>query len=391
MSNDLVTNHPAFILTLVVSGLAGCGGGGGGGTPPPAAPQPPGPLTVNTVRVFPALSFNQPLDMIEHNGRWYVAERAGRISSFLPAGTTSQVVLDISDRVVRNAPEKGLLGFVFHPDSDANGAMYVSYTGQSQSFLSYFAFDNATSTMDPGSEQILLAVAQPDDNHNGGYLLFEPGTSNLYWGQGDGGGAGDPGEHGQNTDSLLGSLLRVDLTTPNAIAIPIDNPFADGVDGRPEIFAYGLRNPWRFDQDPVSGNLYLGDVGQNSFEEINLIVAGGNYGWNCFEGTMQFSGSPNCPGAGEVEEPVSTLDRNDARSITGGKVYRGTAIPRLVGKFVFGDFITGNIWALEQTGSTFTRELIAQTSLNIASFAVDSSGEIYVVSYGDGAIYQIVP
>ncbi|NNF61518.1 MAG: glucose sorbosone dehydrogenase [Gammaproteobacteria bacterium] len=387
--------------TMVVAALfaTSCGGGSsGGGTPPPALPnQPPPPptqLTVNTTPVFAGQSFNQPLDLIEQDGRWYVAERGGIIYTFSGTGRGgTQVAMNISDRVVSNASENGLMAFEFHPEVGANGAMYVSYTGGNplEARLSYFAFNSGTATIDAASEQILLTVPQPNTNHNSSDLSFEPGTMNLYWGQGDGGGGGDPGGNGQNTASLSGTILRLDLTTPNAVAIPSGNPFAGGAGGRPEIFLYGVRNPWRFDQDTVSGNFYFGDVGQNSTEEINLGVAGGNYGWNCYEGSASFSGESGCPDRSGTETPIAELSRDSAQSITGGLVYRGSAIPDLVGKFVYGDFITGNIWALEQTQSGFANELIAETNLSIVSFARDSAGELYVISFVSGDIHKIVP
>ncbi len=375
--------------------LGSCGGGGGGGTTPPPTTTilQPDALSVNTTRVFASVSLDQALDMVEFGGRWYVAERPGRIVSFPTGGGASRVSLDITDRVVADDAENGLMAIEFHPEADANGAMYVSYTADVplDSRLSYFAFDPATGIIDPSSEQILLTVRQPDSNHNGGDLLFEPGTMNLYWGQGDGGGAGDPTNSGQNTNNLLGTILRIDLTTPNAVVIPADNPFADGVDGKPEIYAHGLRNPWRFDQDPVGGNFYAGDVGQDAVEEINLIEAGANYGWNCFEGSTSFSGNANCPDRSTTQLPIVSFTRGTAESITGGKAYRGSAIAGLAGRFVFADFITGNIWAVEETQTGFTTELIAQTDLNIVTFGADSAGELYVLSYFTGEIHKIVP
>ncbi len=300
------------------------------------------------------------------------------------------IVLDIQDRVSRAGREEGLLGLAFHPGYSSNGRLFVYYTAAAprRSVISEFTA-GPDGSADPSSERIILEVPQPYWNHNGGMLLFGP-DGYLYIGLGDGGSAGDPHGHGQDTNTLLGSILRIDVDRPQsgkAYGIPPDNRFARG-GGAPEVWAYGLRNPWRFSVDPVTGQMWAGDVGQNRFEEIDIIVPGGNYGWNLMEGATCFSPSSACDRTG-LQMPVAVYGRADGCSVTGGYVYRGQRLPSLYGAYVFGDFCSGKVWALRHNGTAVVEGpvLIADTGLSISSFGEDADRELYIVDH-NGGIYR---
>ena len=378
------TLYIAAILA-VSTVVAACDSNSGDG--PAIIVDPPDAYTVELA--FPDLTFSQPVGMTQNpaDGVFYVIEKAGRVRSFTESSTATELALDITGRVNSSGNETGLLGIAFHPDVAANGAVYLSYTtiGLLRLQLSYFPVDSASRTIDGNSETLIHIVNQPASNHNGGHITFEPGTNNLAWGIGDGGGAGDPGNHGQNPFTLLGTISRLDMTTPNAFAIPTDNPFADGTSGASEVFLYGLRNPWRFQFDRETGELWIGDVGQNTFEEIDIGVSGGNYGWRCYEGDAVFQNDISCPPVAELEFPVATYGRSSGTSVTGGFVYRGTELPGLVGTYLYGDFVSGRIWSLSAGGAS---ELLVESSLAIASFSEDADGEIYIVDFG-GQIYRL--
>ncbi|MES9993160.1 MAG: PQQ-dependent sugar dehydrogenase, partial [Candidatus Thiodiazotropha sp.] len=268
------------------------------------------------------------------NSEWYAVRQTGQVVRFDndPGVSATQVFIDISDRVDYGG-EKGLLGMAFHPDYASNGFVYLSYTASPgsglESRISRYSLDLDTQALDPDSEQILLTVSQPFSNHNGGHIAFGP-DGLLYIGLGDGGSGGDPQGHGQNTATLLGSMLRIDVGAGlGSYTIPADNPFVSA-GGAAEIYAYGLRNPWRWSFDRQTGELWLGDVGQNAYEEIDIIYSGGNYGWNLMEGSHCYPSSANCDATG-LTLPVAEYDHSQGISVTGGYVYRGSAMPQMQG------------------------------------------------------------
>jgi glucose/arabinose dehydrogenase len=362
-------------------------------------------------RVFPALNFTQPVAMLQAPSdatRWFVVEQAGvvRVFANTPQVATSSVFADITG-LVTDGGEMGLLGMAFHPDFPANPRVYLSYTNETGadrfSRISEFTLD-ANGNLDPGSEIVILRIRQPQTNHNGGQIAFGPDRL-LYIGIGDGGGAND--QHGsigngQLLTTLLGKMLRINVvaggyTIPSGVS---GNPFsgnttlcgqppAEGTGPAecPEIFAWGFRNPWRWSFDNT-GALWVGDVGQGAREEIDRVVVGGNYGWRCREGTLATGLLPCGPAQGLLP-PVAEYGRDEGRSVTGGYVYRGMAIPGLVGRYVFGDFITGALWHISvDTQPTRVMGAGFVTGLSIASFGEDAAGELYVVHYG-GQLYRV--
>jgi uncharacterized repeat protein (TIGR03806 family) len=328
------------------------------------------------------------------NSGWYAVQQTGQVIRFDndPAVSAVQTFIDISDRVDFGG-EKGLLGMAFHPGYGSNGFVYLSYTaspgGSLESRISRFSLDSLTQTLDPDSEQILLTVAQPFSNHNGGQIAFGPDAL-LYIGLGDGGSGGDPLGHGQNPQTLLGSMLRIDVGDGlGDYTIPADNPFASG-GGAPEVYAYGLRNPWRWSFDRQTGDLWLGDVGQNNYEEVDIITRGGNYGWNLMEGYHCYPATANCDSTGLVL-PLAEYDHTQGISVTGGYVYRGAEMPLLQGRYLYSDYGSGRIWGLEADGSGgYSVEELLDTDLNIVSFAQDQAGELYVLHLG-GTIHKLTP
>jgi glucose/arabinose dehydrogenase len=240
---------------------------------------------------------------------------------------------------------------------------------------------------DPASERILLLVNQPFTNHKAGQLAFGP-DGFLYFGLGDGGSGGDPFGNGQNLQTLLGKMMRIDVDSAQPYAIPPDNPFVSG-GGLPEIWAYGLRNPWRFSFDRTTGRLFCADVGQNLFEEVDILQSGGNFGWNIMEGMHCFNPSSGCNMGGLIL-PIAEYDHSQGDAVIGGYVYRGAAIPQLVGKYLLSDFGSGTIWTLtEGPPGTWTRSTLLSTGRNVSSFGQDQSGELYVVDYS-GSILKLV-
>ena len=342
-------------------------------------------------RVYPGLPFDRPVALVfpdDGTDRGFVVEQAGRII-LLNDDSEVSTFLDIRDRVNDRGEEEGLLGLAFDPDFPPNGFFYVYYTadGPRRSVISRFSANPGDVTADPSSETLVLEVEQPYANHNGGQIAFSP-DGFLYVGLGDGGSAGDPKRNGQNTGTLLGTILRLDVSTLDSIgsySIPPDNPFV-GIEGaRPEIWAYGLRNPWRFTFDSETGDLWAADVGQNELEEVDLVRAGLNYGWNIMEGDECYARS--CDERG-LELPIAVYGRDDGCSITGGYVYRGSRFPSLYGAYVYGDFCSGKIWALRYDGSRVTESIqIADTKIRISSFAEDTDGELYILDL-EGEIYR---
>jgi glucose/arabinose dehydrogenase len=356
--------------------------------------------SVALVAAFPALSFRRPLDLKAAPGQplyLYVVEQAGQVSVFENRSDVKSKsrILDIDSRVDDSSNEMGLLGLAFHPDFEQNGFLFLNYTAGNprRTVIARYSADPAdpTAPINPGSEHIVMEIPQPYGNHNGGGVAFGP-DGYLYIGMGDGGAGGDPQENGQNTGTLLGAMLRIDVDNTSGsrqYAIPPDNPFVGQSNARPEIWAYGLRNPWRFSFDESTGRLWAGDVGQNNVEEIDILEAGMNYGWNTMEASRCFDPKTDCDQSGLVL-PVAEHDRREASSITGGYVYRGSAVPDLVGLYVYADYVTGRIWALSDNGDgSFDGEQLFDTELAIASFGVDGNRELYVCAF-DGHIYKFV-
>lgn len=352
------------------------------------------PITQNSIEItnaFTNLNFSSPLDLQspqDGSNRIFVAEKGGIIRTFENNELVEETstFLNISSRTVTTS-ELGLLGFAFHPDYDTNGFLYVTYTpSENLSVISRFKVSETdVNKVDEESETILLEIQQPNTNHNGGQLAFGS-DGYLYIASGDGGGTGDPDGNAQNLESLLGKILRIDVNNEDAglkYAIPSDNPFVENESARGEIYAYGLRNPWRFSFDVQTNTIWTGDVGQDELEEIDIIEKGGNYGWNILEGTSCYKNT-DCDTAGLIA-PIFKYGRtNNDKSITGGYVYRGTAIPELNGYYIYGDFVSGRIWALNPEGNN---QLLLETGLGISSFGTDSDNELYVCSF-DGKIYR---
>ena len=390
-----------FLLQLL---LAACGGSGDSSAISGPAPPPPSPTPVIAVQpAFTQLSFSQPLWMAQAPGdgsNWYVAERGGVIRIFPndPNTPSSNVFLDIDARVDSSAGEGGLLGVAFHPDYPVVNEVYVSYTSNNGGLISnvsrFLTLDGGL-TLNAATEEILLQVAQPRSNHNGGNLAFGP-DGFLYAGFGDGGGSGDPDGFAQDKTNLHGSIVRIDVDGSAPFDVPGDNPFAGnancvqgfGSADCPEIFAWGLRNPWRFSFDRNAGTLWVADVGQGDWEEVNRVALGDNLGWNIREGAHCFPPGSSC--SDNFIDPVTEYDHSLGQSITGGYVYRGSAVSALAGWYVFGDFVSGRLFAVAANAAMGTSpDELLDTSLSIASFAEDIDGELYIVDFG-GTLHQLV-
>jgi glucose/arabinose dehydrogenase len=290
--------------------------------------------------------------------------------------------------------EEGLLGLAFAPDYRENGYFYVYYSAADprRSVVSRFSLDQENiNVADSQSEVIIMEIAQPFSNHNGGQLAFGP-DGYLYIGLGDGGSEGDPQGNGQNLGTLLGKILRINvsgLSAPGDYEIPADNPFLNTKGAPPEIWAFGLRNPWRFSFDSATGLLWAGDVGQNLWEEIDIVAKGANYGWNIMEGFHCYSPATGCNQSG-LTLPLVEYDHSQGCAVIGGYVYRGDQIPSLQGYYIYGDYCSGNIWALAYHDNAVTKNiLLAESGLSITSFGEDLAGNLYILSR-DGGIYTLV-
>jgi glucose/arabinose dehydrogenase len=339
--------------------------------------------------------FDQPL-LLTHagdgSGTTYVVEKGGRIWDVDAAGgRAEQPVLDLSEAVATSS-EQGLLGLAFHPSFADNGRLFVDYTRASDGATVVSEFSAAGGIVDPGTERVLLVIEQPFGNHNGGNIAFDAGGM-LLIGTGDGGGGGDPRGSGQDPSSLLGKLLRLDVDADEEpYGIPSDNGFAGNEAYRPEIHALGLRNPWRFSVDPVGGHIYIGDVGQSSYEEISVAPngrGGQSFGWNAVEGPQCFTSG--CDLAAHTP-PALSYGRGDGCSVVGGYVYRGSAQPGLEGVYVFGDYCSGTIWGADAdqlVAGSATFVPIGAIDGRLVSFGVDESGELYAVDLG-GRILHVV-
>jgi glucose/arabinose dehydrogenase len=326
------------------------------------------------------------------SGRLFVVEQPGRIRIVQAGALLNTPFLDITDRV-GCCGERGLLSVAFPPDYLSKGHFYVNYTdGSGTTVVARYHITDDPNLADPASEEVVLTVSQPYANHNGGQLAFGPRDGYLYIGMGDGGSAGDPENRAQNPGSLLGKMLRIDVESGVVpYAIPPTNPYTQTTGYRAEIWALGLRNPWRFSFDRLTGDLYIGDVGQGQYEEIDFQAAsshgGENYGWRIMEGTHCYN-SEICDQTGLVL-PVVEYDHSQGCSVTGGMVYRGQSYPRMQGVYFYGDYCSGRIWGLRQDGSAWQSALLTDTSHRISSFGEDEAGNVYLVDYG-GGVYLIV-
>ncbi|HEX8254612.1 MAG TPA: PQQ-dependent sugar dehydrogenase [Thermoanaerobaculia bacterium] len=335
---------------------------------------------------------------ITHAGdhRLFITEQIGTVRIFEPPSIVRATpFLDVRDLVLAGG-ERGLLSIAFHPRYTENGFFFVNYTdrGGNTVIARYTRSSTDPNRADLQSERIILRITQPFANHNGGQLQFGP-DGYLYIGMGDGGSGGDPGNRAQNRTDLLGKMLRIDVDRGDPYAIPSTNPFVATPGTRPEIWALGLRNPWRFSFDRASGDLWLADVGQGTWEEINFQAAtssgGENYGWRRMEGTHCFNPTSNCSD-GSLIEPVIEYDHSEGGcSVTGGYVYRGVRNRRLSGMYIYGDFCSGQIWGATrgQDGRFVSRELLNAPFL-ISTFGEDAAGELYVADYRNGNLFRLV-
>ncbi|TXT63722.1 MAG: Glucose sorbosone dehydrogenase [Promethearchaeota archaeon] len=344
------------------------------------------------VNAFPNLSFSQPVGIYSPNdgsNRLFVLEKGGSIQIIdnNESATSKHLFLDIRDQVSDDG-ERGLLGLAFHPNFTNNNFTYIYYTNNTgDSIISRFSLEDEN-TANESSEYIILRVEQPASNHNGGQIAFGP-DGYLYIALGDGGGGGDTYGNAQNRETLLGSILRIDIDSGDPYAIPGDNPFFGNDQGyKEEIYAYGLRNPWRFSFDNETELLWAADVGQNAWEEINIIDNGGNYGWPILEGTHCYE-SLSC-NKSQYDAPIYEYSHSFGQSITGGYVYRGNQLPCLNGKYIYGDFINGKIWALDYTqGTNVQNEIVKDLPYKITSFGEDSNKELLICTI-EGNIYKLV-
>ncbi|MBX2820193.1 MAG: PQQ-dependent sugar dehydrogenase [Rhodothermaceae bacterium] len=357
---------------------------------------------VQVDEAFPPLNFSRPIDLQnadDGTDRLFVAEQQeGRIWVFAndPAVQSASVFLDISDRIRTNGNEEGLLGLVFHPDFATNGYFYVYYSASSPRRTIVERFE--VSSDDPNvadieSGLVIIEISQPYDNHNGGQLAFGPADGYLYIAVGDGGSGGDPQGHGQNRETLLGNILRIDVDgVANGLnyQIPPDNPYVgNGQNFREEIYAYGFRNPWRMSFDAPTGQLWVGDVGQSAREEVGVVDLGENHGWNTMEGFLCFPSSTECDPSG-LTLPVWDYGRSLGQSVSGGHVYRGSRAPEYDGFYFYADFATGRLWALRYIeGQPVTHFELVNLPYNVSSFGVDESGELYLLSF-NGNIYNFL-
>ncbi len=364
------------------------------------SPPDKAPAAYKISNAYPALSFTRPVDF-QHagdgSGRVFVVEQRGVISVFEDAQNVKdkKTFLDISGPVDDKGNEEGLLGLAFHPDYQKNGYFYIDYTidNPARTRISRFKVspDDPDKSM-KDSEQVLLEFEQPYDNHNGGQVSFGP-DGYLYVAVGDGGAGGDPKENGQNRKTLLGTILRIDVDHPTNgknYGIPADNPFAKNKQGyREEIYAYGLRNPWRFSWDASNGKMWAGDVGQNTYEEVDTISNGGNYGWNITEADHCFDPKNNCDSANTIL-PVLEYDHSKGDvSITGGFVYRGSTLDDLTGKYIYADYASGRIWSLNLAKEQKPdNQEIADADFAIASFGTNADEELFLCGF-DGKIYKL--
>jgi glucose/arabinose dehydrogenase len=381
-----------FLATLLLGPVLACG------STAPAGPAPAPDSTIGLRQIASGLGF--PLFLTAppaDPSRLFVVEKGGRIRVIRNDSLLGAPFLDLSGRVATGG-EQGLLGLAFHPAYAQNRVFVINYTNsQGDTRISTFRAGASPDVADPASERVILAVDQPFDNHNGGMLAFGP-DGMLYIALGDGGSGGDPQGNGQNRNVLLGKILRLAVADDGTASVPADNPFAGQAGARPEIWSYGLRNPWRFSFDRATGDLYIGDVGQNAVEEINASTdvsqfgRGANYGWNIVEGNSCFSPATGCSRAG-LTAPVLTYGHGQGCSVTGGYVYRGSAIPSLAGHFFYADFCAGWVRSFRLAGALPMEEqewASLRPGGQVPSFGEDARGELYILST-NGTVHRIVP
>lgn len=362
-----------------------------------------GQLTLVAVGDWPALAlrpfapgFNSPVHIThahDDSGRLFIVEQPGIVRIVKNGVLLPAPFLDIHDRV-SCCGEQGLLSLAFPPDFPGKGYLYVNYTdGSGDTIVARMRVrpDNLNQ-VDPASEQVVLRVAQPYGNHNGGQIAFSPRDGYLYIGMGDGGDAGDPHNYGQSPATLLGKMLRIDVESGvEPYAIPATNPFTATADYRGEIWALGLRNPWRFAFDRLSGDLFVGDVGQYAWEEINYQPAGSpggeNYGWRLTEGNHCFQ-PPNCDPAG-LTGPVAEYDHSLGCAVTGGHVYGGDHYQRMRGVYFYADYCSGRIWGLRRQSGAWSNQVLLDAPFPISAFGEDQAGELYVADYRNGIVYEL--
>ena len=367
--------------------LAACDANGAG----PMTQEPfPDSLRLQTI----ASGLSSPVDLQSPagDGRLFVVEQVGRIRIIENGQLLATPFLDIRSRV-GSGGERGLLGLAFHPNFVTNRYLYVNYTdlGGNTRIERYSVPTATPNAADPASAKLILGVTQPFSNHNGGQLQFGP-DGMLYIGMGDGGSGGDPDNHAQDRTTLLGDLLRIDVNAGDPYGIPADNPYASSSQFRREIWAHGLRNPWRFSFDRASGLLFVADVGQNEYEEINAVSAvqaGVNYGWRLMEGNHCFSPA-NCAPAG-LQLPVHEYGHHEGCSVTGGYVYRGNAVPGIVGHYFYSDYCRGFLRSFRITNGVATDHRTWDVGAigNVLSFGIDAAGELYVLTQA-GQVRKIV-
>ena len=393
--------RPSRLLVLACSGLLACGGSGDSPVDPsPPDPLPPGqpPPGMGLALEVVAQGMDQPLFLAAPPGdtrRLFIVERPGRIRIIEDGVQLGTPFLDITSLTSLQG-ERGLLGMAFHPDHDQNGQVFVHYTavGSGGTRIARYTVSADPNVADAGSGTIVLTASQPFSNHNGGAIAFGP-DGMLYIALGDGGSGGDPLGHGQNLGSLLGSVLRIDVDSGAPFVIPATNPFVGQAGARGEIWAYGLRNPWRMSFDRATGDLYIADVGQSDVEEVDVQLAtssgGENYGWNIMEGSTCF-GAAACQSDGLVL-PVAEYTHEDGCSITGGYVYRGTAISSIVGRYFYGDFCSGFVRSFLLSNGQATDPIDHTSQIgpggSIVSFGEDGAGELYVITI-EGSVFRLV-
>jgi len=398
MTTRIVPICSLLFFSTLLAVVAGCGSVTSVMQPTPQPGDPPAlALSAFVSGLVSPIGMEAPND---GTGRLFVVQQGGQIRIIQNGALVATPFLDVSSNAgFVSGGEEGLLGLTFHPGFGTNRRFFVYYTrsvsGQVQSVFSEYAASASNANLaDASSERIMLIVNQPFDNHKGGQLAFGP-DGFLYIGLGDGGSEGDPQGNGQTLQTLLGKILRIDVNGAFApgkqYAIPADNPFVMG-GGLPEIWAYGLRNPWRFSFDRGTGKLFAGDVGQDSFEEVDIITSGGNFGWNKMEASHCYPPGSACNTAGLIL-PIIEYAHNAAggTAIIGGFIYHGSAIPGLVGDYVFGDLSSGHVWAgVPGANGTWNQALVLNHTLTVSSFGQDTAGELYLLDYGNGAVLHVI-
>ncbi len=366
---------------------------------PTLEPTPVPILFPPSISLDPFVSVSDQITYLTHagdgSGRIFLVEKEGRVRIIEQGRVHDDPFLDISDVVESRSSEQGLLSIAFDPDYENNGGFYVNYTsraGDGDTAIARYQVSDDPNVADAASGQVILTIDQPAANHNGGQIQFGP-DGYLYIGTGDGGSANDPWDNAENLGVLLGKMLRIAVQGQETYAIPHDNPFIERNDVRAEIWAYGLRNPWRFSFDRATSDLYIADVGQNKWEEVDFqsaqSVGGEHYGWDTTEGTHCFEPVDGCD-ATAITMPVAEYNHDQGCSITGGYIYRGDIYPQLAGMYFYADYCTGTIWALRQENDgSWQNAVVFDSGLNVASFGEDEAGELYILGL-NGTVFRLL-